>query len=521
MKPLVAILRRHEESIARSLAARLEQGDCRRLARTEPGRCAALLAALASACGAPGAETVDLHAWAERLHGEARPLGLVPADVLAVLRRLERAVRVQVIRTAGGRKQLLALLNQLSNGVDVLRQAYLACAEPPADARHQEIEEALAESVARKRAIIESSLDPIITVDHHGVITEFNRAAEVAFGRRRREVLGTKPSDVLFPTARQRQQDRIDRYLAAGEGSLLGRRTEIVAARADGRTFDAELAMTISQKHGQPLLTFFVRDISQRKKAEADEARHRAELERSNRELERFAYVASHDLQEPLRKIRVFGQRLAQEVSGTLSDAAEHDLSRIIDATLRMERLIEGLLNLARVTTQPRRLEVVDLSDVAREVLGDLQAPIEQSGAEIECQRLPRLETADPLQMRQLLQNLLSNAIKFRRQGQAPRVRLRGELFRPAPEEGGLPSPWCRITVEDNGIGFETEQAERIFGLFHRLHARDVFEGTGVGLAVCRKIAERHGGTISARAAPGQGAVFEVLLPVSQTEPAV
>jgi two-component system sensor kinase FixL len=516
VKPLVDILRSHAPAIAESLAARLEPSDYRQLAETASGSCAALLTVLAAA--QEEAQSPAVVEWATRFHAEVGLLGLDYDDVLAVLRRLERAVRVQVLKLVDNRRELLVLLNQLSNAVDTLRRTYTEAhfSAPAANSpRMAELEEALAECEARKRAILESALDPIITVNAQGLITEFNRAAEAAFGRPRRDVLGTQPSDVLFPTARQRQQDRIERYLSAGEGSLLGRRTEIVAARADGATFDAELAMTFSLERGQPVLTFFVRDISARKRAEADQARYRAELERSNRELERFAYVVSHDLQEPLRKIRVFGQRLVAMAGPGLDEAARGDLGRITDAAERMEQLIEGLLRFARVTTKAHTFAPVDLNRVAAEVLSDLQTRIEDTAAQVEVEPLPQVE-ADPLEIRQLLQNLIGNALKFRHPDRAPRVRVSSEPVERAPEPGQAPRPWCRLSVRDNGIGFELHQAERIFGLFQRLHARDAYEGTGVGLAICRKIAERHGGSITAHAMPDQGATFEVLLPLQQ-----
>jgi two-component system, LuxR family, sensor kinase FixL len=381
---------------------------------------------------------------------------------------------------------------------------------------------ALAESQARKRAILESSLDPIITINHKAIITEFNRAAELAFGHPREKVLGTKPSDVLFPPAMSAgQQDRIDRYLDVGEGSLLGRRVEVTAVRASGETFDAEMAMTISREEGEPVLTFFIRDISRRKKAEQEQIRYAAELERSNRELEQFAYVASHDLQEPLRKIRTFSDRLQMLCGGTLDDAANECVQRMQRAAERMQSFIDGLLSLSRVTTQAQSFVAVDLEQIAREVVSDLEVQIEQSGGRVEVGHLPTIQ-ADPLQMRQLLQNLIGNGLKFHRVETPPVVKIEGKFIHGRQHRHTAPSPvdeQCRITVEDNGIGFEEKHRERIFGVFQRLHPRDVFEGTGIGLALCRKIVERHGGKIVASSTPGRGSVFEVVLPAVHPKP--
>ncbi len=381
----------------------------------------------------------------------------------------------------------------------------------------EELQAALAESQARKRAILESSLDPIITINHEGVITEFNKAAEQTFGHPREKVLGTKPSEVLFPPSTSaRQQDRIDRYLNVGEGSMLGRRVEVTAVRAGGETFDAEMAMTISHEQGSPVLTFFVRDISRRKKAEQEQGRYAAELERSNRELEQFAYVASHDLQEPLRKIRTFSDRLQMQCADKLDEVGGECLLRMQSAATRMQTLIEGLLSLSRVTTQGQSFSTVDLNQIAGEVVSDLEVQIEQVGGRVELGHLPTIQ-ADALQIRQLLQNLIGNALKFHRADEPPVVKIHGRFVhgRTQRKLGSSPAnEQCRITVEDNGIGFDQKHCDRIFGVFQRLHPRDVFEGLGIGLALCRKIVERHGGEITAHSTPGQGSAFEILLPV-------
>ena len=183
---------------------------------------------------------------------------------------------------------------------------------------------------------------------------------------------------MLFPPSLSGDRSRIERYLEAGEGSMLGKRVEVTASRANGEEFYAEMAMSISQSIEAPVITFFVRDISQRKRADERQARYAAELERSNRDLEQFAYVASHDLQEPLRKIRAFGDRLEMKCKDMLDETAKECVSRMQSAAARMQELIEGLLTLSRVTTRASEFEQVDLGEVVRQVVGDLEAQIER-----------------------------------------------------------------------------------------------------------------------------------------------
>ena len=248
--------------------------------------------------------------------------------------------------------------------------------------------------------------------------------------------------------------------------------------------------------------------------------RRTADLNASNRELQDFAAVASHDLQEPLRKIEAFGSRLKTKYDQVLDEPGRDYLARMLAATVRMRRLINDLLSFSRVTTKARAFVTVDLAEVAQEVVSDLEGRMFDTGGRVEVGALPTIE-AEPLQMRQLLQNLIGNGLKFHRQGEPPVVRIEGRLLDTSDPhaEGPAPGPRrCEIQVQDNGIGFEEVYSERIFELFQRLHGRDEYEGTGMGLAICRKIVTRHGGTISAHSAPGQGATFIVTLAVTQEE---
>jgi light-regulated signal transduction histidine kinase (bacteriophytochrome) len=238
--------------------------------------------------------------------------------------------------------------------------------------------------------------------------------------------------------------------------------------------------------------------------------RRAQELGRSNAELEQFASIASHDLKEPLRKVQTFTEQLSTTEADHLSDEGRDYLQRTTAAGQRMQALIDDLLKFSRVATQGRPFEPVDLRAVAEQAVSDLEAVIQQSGGSVEIGELPTV-AADPLQMRQLVQNLISNAIKFRREGVPPKVRVSGRVR----------GRFAEIEFADNGIGFEPRYQTRIFKVFERLHGRGAYPGTGIGLALCRKIVDRHGGTINAESTPGQGSTFTVTLPVAQPAEAV
>lgn len=264
-------------------------------------------------------------------------------------------------------------------------------------------------------------------------------------------------------------------------------------------------------------------DITPRKWAEQAQRRTKDELERqvdertaelqsvnrqlvaSNRELEDFASIASHDLQEPLRKIQAFGGRLENRAGAALDEESRDYLKRMLRAAGRMQRLISDLLQFSRVTTKAQPFAPVDLNAIVGDVLSDMETTIEQSGGRVEAGPLPTLD-ADAVQMQQLLQNLIGNGLKFCKPEVPPVVKVY--------QAPAAPDSKIRICVEDNGIGFDEKYLDRIFNVFQRLHGRSEYEGTGIGLAVCRKVAERHGGSITATSKAGVGSTFIVTLPL-------
>lgn len=259
-------------------------------------------------------------------------------------------------------------------------------------------------------------------------------------------------------------------------------------------------------ERGRPYQYVSIRyEITQRKLAEEQLRVYADRLEQSNRELQDFASIAAHDLQEPLRKILAFGDRLTQRFRGELSDEARDYLERMLSSAKRMRRLIDDLLTYSRVTTQAKPFEKTQLNQVVQDVLSDLELRIEQTKAQVEVSDLPVIE-ADRSQMHQLIQNLVSNGLKFQKKDVPPIIRIGAQTTQEV----------CILTISDNGIGFHEKYLDRIFTIFQRLHGKHEYEGTGVGLAVCRRIIERHNGSITAQSSPGQGANFIMTLPLKR-----
>jgi PAS domain S-box-containing protein len=341
----------------------------------------------------------------------------------------------------------------------------------------------------------------IFRVDADGRVSSWSRGAENIYGYAAADILGSPYARLVPPDESVLSQlGRI-----AFEGRL---KSEGWCLRKDASRFWADIVLTALRDEAGAALGFVavVRDATQRRVSARVMEKRTAELSRSNQELSQFAYVASHDLSAPLHKVKAFGERLRDKLEGKLDEEGRDYLRRMLRAVDGMQALIDALLALARVSTRVAPAEVVDLSALARDVVDGLDHEIAAARARVEIGDLPRIE-ADPLQMRQLLQNLLSNALKFHKPGETPRVRLRGKTT----GDGR-----CELVVSDNGIGFDRKFAERVFEPFQRLQAGSEYAGTGMGLAICRRIAERHGGTISAASEPGRGSDFTVLLPISQ-----
>jgi PAS domain S-box-containing protein len=280
----------------------------------------------------------------------------------------------------------------------------------------------------------------------------------------------------------------------------------------DGAAHSYDTYLNPLEWEGQPAILAILWEttamIEAQRRAETAAAQaqeYAARLESANQELRSFAFIASHDLQEPLRKIQAFAERLKSHAAGALDDTSLLFLDRIQNASARMQEMISGLLAYSRVHTHNLPFKTIDLGQVAREVLTDLEVSIEAAEAEITLAELPVIE-ADPLQMRQLLQNLIGNALKFRRPGIPARIQITSTFQSPDR---------VQIEIADNGIGFDPKHASLLFQPFSRLHGR-VYEGTGMGLAICRKTVERHRGGISVESCPGMGTTFYVTLPVVQ-----
>jgi PAS domain S-box-containing protein len=341
-------------------------------------------------------------------------------------------------------------------------------------------------------------------IDQNGIVLRANRVECELLGVELHQMLGRHIWDFMSPEEGERSQEVVG-LLVSGLRPPLPFEREYT--RQDGTRLVVEIhPKLIRDAAGRVTgIRSFRLDITARKRAEKALQEQAEKLVRSNAELEQFAYVASHDLQEPLRKIQAFGDRLKSKCGPELNSDAQDCLKRVQNAAARMQTLIQDLLSLSRVSSQTQPFVSVDLNELARAVISDLEIRIEQLGAHVEVAALP-VVIGDRIQLAQLFLNLIGNALKFHKPGEPPWVKLWSE------RDQGQTDVW-RIVIEDQGIGFDEKYLDRIFQIFQRLHGRTEYEGTGIGLAICSKIVDRHHGVITASSKPGEGAKFVVTLP--------
>ena len=376
----------------------------------------------------------------------------------------------------------------------------------------KEKEEALKASERRYRSLFDLSHDGVVFVGLDGPVEEANPAYLDTLGYQLDELVGMTYQQLTPPRWAAMEADIVAEQLLS-RGYTDEYEKEYI--RKGGSVFPVAVrAILVRDETGAPVrIMGIVRDITEQKQAKEALERHARDLARSNEELEQFAYVASHDLQEPLRKIRAFGALLADEKRENLDDEGQQYIDFMTDAAARMQTLVSDLLALSRVTTAAHPFEDLSLAEVFDTVLSDLSVALQEADGQVDVAATPTIE-ADRTQMEQLFRNLIGNALKFCRPGVPPQVTV--EVAAQAQPIDAVPGPAHAIVVTDNGIGFESSQGSKLFQPFKRLHARHQYEGAGIGLAICEKIVLRHHGRITASGTPGAGATFTVTLPRRQ-----
>jgi PAS domain S-box-containing protein len=352
--------------------------------------------------------------------------------------------------------------------------------------------------------LIQNAPDAVIVIDEHSKIILWNPKAETIFGWTVDEVINKDLAELIIPNEyRAAHNSGMKRYLATGEIRVLNTTIEITALNKAGETFFVSLTISKSRQAGQVVFIAFIRDITQQKKNQLELESKRKQLEKTNEELEQYAWLASHDLKEPLRKIMTFSDILLTQHLTDLPPAVQKHLHKISDSTKRMNSLIEAIMVYSNVPDNINLFEKTDLNLLVKEVINDLEVLVKTKNGTVNFIGLPDID-AIKIQMRQLFQNLISNALKYSKGDIEPVIDITSKI-----ENGN-----CIISIKDNGIGFHNQYAEKIFQVFQRLSNEKKYEGTGIGLALCKKIAETHNGVIEARSQEGIGSIFTVILPL-------
>jgi len=367
---------------------------------------------------------------------------------------------------------------------------------------------ALAQSEARFRALISQTTVGIYQTDLNRIITFVNATLCNLLGFSREELMGRSMGSTTFEEDVALENRLFDDFRQTSASFEMDKR--IVKNTGEVRWIKESVSPIYNQQHELESTMGVVTDIHEAKLAKEllEEIVHdrTSQLERSNADLLQFAHVASHDLKEPLRKIKIYCNRLEGEFKDDLPPNAQFYLNKIHTSAERMNSMIEGVLAYSKVNADERRIETIDLNALIKSVMEDLEIPIQQMAATIVTTPLPPLQGA-PVLIHQLFYNLVNNSLKFSRRDVPPVIRITGEVMEMFGRE------YVLIEIADNGIGFEQRFSRQIFETFTRLNSKDKYEGTGLGLALCYKIVQRHGGTIEATGVPGEGATFKIYLP--------
>lgn len=350
--------------------------------------------------------------------------------------------------------------------------------------------------------VLDTVLDGVIMIDARGIILSFNKAAVSIFGYEPEEVTGRNVK-ILMPEPYHSEHDGyIANYHRSGEKKVIGIGREVTGRRKDGSIFPMELGINEMKAGNERMFVGTVRDITERKQSEEDNNCLMSKLFDSNSELERFAYVASHDLQEPIRMINNFSKILLSEYRNTLDLEGKEYLSMVTESGERMRDMVSDLLEYSRMTNDTVNFSQFDSRQALESAMENLKALIEEQGAIIHHDRLPVIY-GNPVQIMRLLQNLITNAIKYQPRGNRPEIHI-------TTEDAG--EHW-KIHVKDNGLGIDNQFLKHIFEPFRRLHSWDSVKGSGLGLSICKKIVEHNQGKLSVTSTPGVGSIFTITLP--------
>ena len=372
--------------------------------------------------------------------------------------------------------------------------------------------ETLKEKESNLQQLLTHAPDAIVVINYDSIITYWNPKAAHLFGWTAEEALGKNLSDTIIPPQYREAHNRgMSRYLNTGEAHVLNKTVELTALHKDGSEFYISLTISTTRQNDKPAFIAFIRNIQREKSNEMELAKKRRELEQSNEELEQFAHAASHDMKEPVRKIKLFVDQLKLETGGQLSASAMRFLDKIDLSATRLINMIDGVLAHSSVNATEASHGVVDLNGILAQVVSDLEMVIQRENATIQIAELPEVEGA-PFLLYQLFYNLVSNALKFIRPGIAPLVSIDAQKSTFSEDH----KSYVEIIISDNGIGFPAKDSEKIFKKFSRLHPKTKYEGTGLGLALCKSIVEKHNGIIQATPGKKHGAVFRILLPARE-----